>query len=85
VKIPDPKDPHGDLEGSVLRSDVLEVLVRHKVAISPQHSDLVDLERDDVVQSIVMPEIVRGLEVRHISRILGIELAEFYAARRHVH
>lgn len=86
MKIPHPKDPHGDLEGSVLRGDVLEVLVRHNVTIRPQHSGLVDLQRGDVLESVVMPEIVGGLLVRHISRILDIDVTEFYAARqRQVH
>lgn len=66
MKIPDPKDPHGDLEGSVLRPDVLEVLFRHNVSIMHQDNDLVDLELGDVLEGIRMPEIVGGLLVNSL-------------------
>jgi hypothetical protein len=83
VKLPDRKDPHGDLEGSLLRGDVLEVLFRHNISIRHQPDDMVELELDDLLEVLVIPEIVFGRLIRRLSRIFAIDVTEFYGARRH--
>ncbi|MGH8469979.1 MAG: hypothetical protein ACREVY_13650 [Gammaproteobacteria bacterium] len=81
MKLPHPSDPHGDKEGALPRAQVLDVLYRHGVTVTPR-DEYAQLEKDDIIERHQLPEIVGGLLIRRLSRLFEIPIQEFYFPRR---
>jgi len=85
MRLPPKDDPHGNLEGRLPLSDVLEVLRRHGVTIDPDEpnpDDFVTLVSDEVVEVQQLPDPVGGLMVRYLARKFDIDTVEFYFFRQ---
>ncbi len=85
MRLPPKDDPHGDREGQLPLSDVLEVLRRHGVTIdpeSPRPDDFVTLVTDDVVEVQQFADPVGGLTVRYLARKFEIDTVQFYYFRQ---
>lgn len=79
MKLPHTDDPHGDKEGALPRSQILEVLYQNKISIThDENSDMVDLETEDEILAIDLPDIVGGLVVRKLARTFKIDITDFY-------
>jgi len=82
MKLPHKDDPHGDKEGSLQRSQILDVLIQNKVSITPDaDSDMVDLETEEEILAVELPPIVGGLVIRLIARTFDIDITDFYYPR----
>lgn len=80
MKLPHPSDPHGDAEGSLPRSMVLDTLYRNGVSVQRDSDDdsTCRLEKGDILEIHDLPPIVGGVEIRQIARNFDIELVDFY-------
>ena len=82
MKLPPKNDPHGDAEGALLRGQVLDALFRHGITVRHADDGTVTVETDDVVEIVILPDLVGGLMIRHLSRTLGIPITDFYYGQR---
>ena len=78
MKLLNKGDPHGDFEGALPRSSVLDVLFRHKVNVSQKTDGSVEISTNDWVETHSLPDLVGGIVIKQISRSFGIPLVDFY-------
>lgn len=86
MKLPNKNDPHGDFEGALPRSSVLDTLYRHKVDIKHLGDGSVELSTAEWIETHHFPELVGGLVIRALANNFGIPLVDFYTlAKRMAH
>lgn len=78
MKLPPKEDPHGNQEGSLPRSIVLQVLKEFDVQIDDLGSHLYLFSASDEVESQKLPEMVGGLMIRRLSKKFAIRIVDFY-------
>lgn len=91
MKLPDKRDPHGDKAGAELRANVIETLVVHGVAVRRQATPPIsstevlitaELEKDDVLEVVVLEMIIGGQMISWLARKFGIPIAEFHVGQK---
>lgn len=86
MKLPHKDDPHGDKEGALPRSVVLDVLFQHGVSVTPTAEGYAKLRKEDMLVVFDLPEVIGGLMVRKLARTFAIDITDFYfhnTQRRH--
>jgi hypothetical protein len=83
MRVPPKDDPHGDKEGAIPGSQVLEVLREHGLSVKHLGENSYQIESDDDIAIIVIPPLAGGMFVKSLGRRFNIQTVDFYYHPNH--
>ena len=78
MKLPAKDDPHGDKEGALPRSQVIETLLENDVEITELGDDAYELFDGNQTEVLILRDPIGGLQIKAFNRRYNIDLVDFY-------